>query len=151
MLLIELSSIFLFLFFAFCLSSLFFGFDFFFGFFCLFVLCVVNAHTCKLVFDCHDWMLEQHAFLGAAHDLAEFACLAGTETGDFAAVTDWLCDAIGTAVHFGHDGSQQCSTFWTELVIWCMMIAMAVNSEGFFDISFFFWYIIFYLHWLFFR
>lgn len=147
----KLSSFFLFLFFVFCLSSFFFCLDFLFSLFCLFMLCIVDTHAGKLVLDGHDWMLEQHAFLCAAHDFAEFTCLAGAKTRNFAAITDWLCDAVRTSVHLCHDGSQKCSTFWTELVIWRIMIAMAVNSEGFLDVSLFFWYIIFNFHWLFFR
>lgn len=115
------------------------------------MLCVVNAHAGKLVLDGHDWMLQQHAFLCAVHDLAEFLCLAGAKAWNLTAVTDWLGDAVWTAVHFGHDRGKECSAFRAELIARSIMIAVTVDGKGFFDIGLFLRYIIFNFDWLFFR
>ena len=132
----------LFLFFA-VFSALFSGFflglylvaDFLF----LLELGVINAHAGEFVLDSHHRMGKEHALLGAVHDGHEFLCLLGAKAHNspVAAVADGLGDAVGTAVHLSHYRSQKCCALGAELVVFGVMMFVAVEAEGFFDVFFF--------------
>lgn len=138
----------LFLFFPFFgafLGGFFLGLDFVVDLFGLLVFGIIHAHAGQLVLDCHHGMGQEHALLGAVHDGHEFLRLFCTEAGSgaVATVTDGFRDAVGTAVHLGHNRCQQGRAFWAEFVAFRIMMTMAIYAEGLFDVFLFLGNIVF--------
>ena len=138
----------LFLFFAFLgtlLGGFGLGFNLVVDFLFLLELGIINAHAGQFVFDGHYGVAEQHAFLGAVHNGHKFLRLFGTKTYNrpVAAVTDGLGNAVRAAVHLGHYGGEQRRALRAELVALGVMMFVAVEAEGLFDIFLFFGNIVF--------
>ena len=116
--------------------GLLFGLGFVVHFLLLLVLGVVHAHAGQLVLEGHDGMAQEHAGAGGVHDLQEVMGLFGAEAGTVAAVTDGLGDAVGAAVHLGHDRGQKGRALGAQLVVGGVVVLVAINAEGLADVGF---------------
>ena len=125
--------------------GLLFGLGFVVHFLLLLVLGVVHAHAGQLVLESHDGMAQEHAGAGGVHDLQEVMGLLGAKAGPVAAVADGLGDAIGAAVHLGHDRGEKGCALGAELVAFCVVMLVAINAEGLADIGLFLRDVVLYL------
>ena len=100
----------------------------------LFLLGVLHAHAHEEMLECHHGMREEHAALRGIHDVQEFLGRCCSEAGAVTTVADWLCDAVGTAVHLRHNRCQKCRAFWAERSLFGIVVLVAVKPKGFFNI-----------------
>ena len=102
-------------------------------------LSVIHAHASQFMLDGHHRVGQEHALLGAVHNGHEFLCLFGAKahSGAVTAVADGFCDAVRTAVHLGHYRGQQGCALGAELVVFGVMVFVAVEAEGLFDVFLF--------------
>ena len=133
--------LFLFLF----ILGLFFGLGFVVYLFLLLVLGVVNTHAGQLVLEGHDGMAQEHAGAGGVHDGQEVVGLLGAEAGTVATVADGFGDAVGAAVHLGHDRGQQGRALGAQLVAGGVVVLVAIDAEGLADIGLFLRDVVLYL------